>query len=213
MNASSLDSFASVAGAFLPTQRTALHEPGGDLSSSTVLIVDPDPATAEGMAKRLRQVGLGSVLVAVSSQDIDDLLGRGVSGHLVLLSLGFGSECASMVTRLGDGGWNRVVVLLSTLAEIGPVIDAMGAGADGVIVGRHLASPVNEIPSAVSELSAREIEVIRLVAEGRSNAWIGEQLALSGLTVKSHLARIGRKLGTGDRAQMVAVAMRAGVIS
>ena len=118
-----------------------------------------------------------------------------------------------MVTRLGDGGWNRVVVLLSTLAEIGPVIDAMGAGADGVIVGRHLASPVNEIPSAVSELSAREIEVIRLVAEGRSNAWIGEQLALSGLTVKSHLARIGRKLGTGDRAQMVAVEMRAGVIS
>ena len=39
-----------------------------------------------------------------------------------------------------------------------------------------------------------------------------EQLSLSALTVKSHLARIGRKLGTGDRAHMVALAMRAGVI-
>jgi DNA-binding CsgD family transcriptional regulator len=55
--------------------------------------------------------------------------------------------------------------------------------------------------------------VIRLVADGRSNKWIGEQLSLSALTVKSHLARIGRKLGTGDRAHMVALAMRAGVIS
>src|SRR3712207_7679149 len=41
---------------------------------------------------------------------------------------------------------------------------------------------------------------------------IGEALNLSALTVKSHLSRIGRKLGTGDRAQMVALAMRAGVI-
>ena len=42
--------------------------------------------------------------------------------------------------------------------------------------------------------------------------WTGATLSLSALTVKSHLSRIGRKLGTGDRAQMVALAMRAGVI-
>ena len=41
---------------------------------------------------------------------------------------------------------------------------------------------------------------------------IGEALGLSALTVKSHLARIARKLGTGDRAEMVVVAMRAGVV-
>ena len=40
---------------------------------------------------------------------------------------------------------------------------------------------------------------------------IGVALGLSALTVKSHLARIARKLGTGDRAEMVAVSMRAGV--
>ncbi|MDT7591579.1 MAG: hypothetical protein QOH45_1110, partial [Pseudonocardiales bacterium] len=37
-------------------------------------------------------------------------------------------------------------------------------------------------------------------------------MSLSPLTVKSHLARIGHKLGTGDRAHMVALTMRAGVV-
>ena len=62
------------------------------------------------------------------------------------------------------------------------------------------------------ELSAREIEVLQLVADGQSNKEIGEALNLSALTVKSHLSRIGRKVATGDRAQMVALAIRAGVI-
>ena len=61
-------------------------------------------------------------------------------------------------------------------------------------------------------LSGREIEVLALVASGRSNRDIGTELHLSALTVKSHLARIARKMGTGDRAEMVAVALRAGVI-
>lgn len=62
------------------------------------------------------------------------------------------------------------------------------------------------------DLSAREIEVLRLVADGRSNKAIGQAMGLSALTVKSHLARIARKLGTGDRAGMVAVALRGGTI-
>lgn len=67
-------------------------------------------------------------------------------------------------------------------------------------------------PLANRELSAREIEVLRLVAEGQSNKAIGATMGLSALTVKSHLARIARKLGTGDRAGMVAIAMRTGII-
>ena len=63
-----------------------------------------------------------------------------------------------------------------------------------------------------SSLRLRQVRVLQLVADGQSNKEIGEALSLSALTVKSHLSRIGRKLGTGDRAQMVALAMRAGVI-
>jgi DNA-binding NarL/FixJ family response regulator len=76
----------------------------------------------------------------------------------------------------------------------------------------HLAAPGAGLPAGMRNLSDREIEVLRLVADGRSNKAIGETMGLSALTVKSHLARIARKLGTGDRAGMVAVAMRTGII-
>lgn len=61
-------------------------------------------------------------------------------------------------------------------------------------------------------LSQREIDVLQLVADGHSNRAVGEALGLSALTVKSHLARIARKVGTGDRAEMVVIALRAGLI-
>ncbi|MGH3344720.1 MAG: response regulator transcription factor, partial [Carbonactinosporaceae bacterium] len=62
-------------------------------------------------------------------------------------------------------------------------------------------------------LSDREVEVLRLVADGQSNKAIAKTMGLSALTVKSHLARIARKVGTGDRAGMVAFAMRTGIIT
>jgi len=71
---------------------------------------------------------------------------------------------------------------------------------------------VDDKPRAIPALTDREVEVLEWVADGRSNQWIAEQLTLPSRTVKAHLSRIGRKLGTGDRAEMVAIAMRAGVI-
>jgi DNA-binding NarL/FixJ family response regulator len=52
-------------------------------------------------------------------------------------------------------------------------------------------------------LTARELQVLRLVALGLGNKEVGEALKLSALTIKSHLARIARKLGTGRRSEMV----------
>jgi len=62
-------------------------------------------------------------------------------------------------------------------------------------------------------LSAREVEVLQLVAEGYSNGEAGRELGLSAFTIKAHLARIGRRLGSGDRAHLVALAMRTRTIS
>jgi DNA-binding NarL/FixJ family response regulator len=84
----------------------------------------------------------------------------------------------------------------------------------GTAPGMPQAAPAQgqPAPQAYRELSGREVEVLRLVAEGQSNKAIGVAMGLSALTVKSHLARIARKLGTGDRAGMVAVALRTGII-
>jgi DNA-binding CsgD family transcriptional regulator len=61
-------------------------------------------------------------------------------------------------------------------------------------------------------LTHREQEILQLAADGHPNREIAEQLGLSPLTIKSHLGRIGRKLGSGDRAQLVLLALRAGAI-
>ncbi len=62
-------------------------------------------------------------------------------------------------------------------------------------------------------LTARELRILELVADGQSNKAIAERLDLSPMTVKSHLARIAAKLRMGDRAGMVAICMRSGWLS
>ena len=197
----------------LPAQRSPSREtPTTPLRMATVLVIDPDRATREPLKVSLAEIGIGRVLEAPSVAAVEDLVARQISGDLALVSLQLGPEAGRLVHALREAGWPRVIALAPT-ADIGPVIDAVGAGVSGVLIGRRANPASASIPSTIHDLSTREIEVIRLVADGRSNKWIGEQLSLSALTVKSHLARIGRKLGTGDRAHMVALAMRAGVIS
>jgi DNA-binding NarL/FixJ family response regulator len=60
------------------------------------------------------------------------------------------------------------------------------------------------------ELTDRELEVLKLVTKGMSNAEIGEQLFLSEATVKTHLTRILSKLGVRDRVQAVVLAYESG---
>ena len=50
------------------------------------------------------------------------------------------------------------------------------------------------------------------VADGRSNKWIGDRLSLPSVTVKKTLAGIARKFGHGAREELVAIALRAGII-
>ncbi len=200
-------------GMLLPTQRTPTSQPPRSvLRSATVLLVDPDRATREPLKTSLLDVGIGRVIEAPSVAAAEEIAQRQVIGDLALVSLQLGAEAVRLVHLLRDAGWPRTIALAPT-AEIGPVIDAVGSGVSGVLIGRRANPSAAAIPATIHDLSSREIEVIRLVADGRSNKWIGEQLSLSALTVKSHLARIGRKLGTGDRAHMVALAMRAGVIA
>ena len=196
----------------LPGPRTAPEEGAAPWKSSSVLVVDPDQMTRDSLRKALVGVGISKVREATSLEQVRELAANEPGGDLALVSLALGSGAGSAVVALRTAGWSRVVALAPT-ADIGPVIDAVGSGVHGVLIGRRANPAAANVPSAIHELSAREVEVIQLVADGRSNKYIGDKLSLSALTVKSHLARIGRKLGTGDRAHIVALALRAGVVS
>jgi DNA-binding NarL/FixJ family response regulator len=102
-------------------------------------------------------------------------------------------------------------------AAIGAV--ARGEAALDPAVQRHVVAalssdePVSEISSLPDGLTAREAEVLALIAEGLSNAEIAERLVVSPATVKSHINHLFAKANLRDRAQAVTYAYRHGLVS
>lgn len=186
----------------------------------TALVVAESATRRQGLCARLRLLGARDVVEAASGAEARVRAHHDGPRDLVVIEGGLSDGPAlPLLSDLRAAGWKRVV-LLTVRDDAYAVRAAINAGIRCYVVTPEEPTPgpatavtrIRPRGGSPDELSAREVEVLQLVSEGRSNKEIGEALGLSSLTVKSHLARIARKIGTGDRAEMVAHAMRSGLI-
>jgi NarL family two-component system response regulator YdfI len=132
---------------------------------------------------------------------------------VVLLVPGSAAEWADLLRQ----GVKAVLPANATGAQIAAATEAAAAG----LVVLHpsevetmlQAQTANDAPSALPEaLTVREIEVLRLLAEGLSNKEIAARLSVSEHTIKFHVASIMGKLGAASRTEAVMLGIRHGLV-
>lgn len=207
-----------------------------------ILLADDHPVVRAGLASLLADqpdmeiVGMvdspGEAVAAAAAGGID----------LVLMDLRFGDtpgsgeaggvDATRRIRKLEDPPHVLVVTNYST---DGDVVGAVSAGAVGYllkdsspedlihgvrdaargesVLSRQVASKImGRMNNPLTALTPREIEVLTLVAQGRSNREIGTQLFLTEATVKSHMGHVFNKLDVTSRTAAVAAARERGII-
>ena len=146
------------------------------------------------------------------------LVADGSQARVIVLTTFDLDEYVHAAIRAGASGFLLKDVTPAKLVEaIGIVAQGDALLAPSVtrrLLERFAATlPVGDQSSdALAELTAREIEVLRLLAGGLSNAEIAAELVVTEATVKTHISSVLRKLGLRDRVQAVIVAYQTGLV-
>jgi DNA-binding NarL/FixJ family response regulator len=142
----------------------------------------------------------------------------GASARILVLTTFDLDEYVHAAIRAGASGFLLKDVTPAKLIEAIRVVAAGDALLAPSVTRRLLEQFATTLPqrdqssAALSELTARETEVLRLLAAGLSNAEIAASLVVSEATVKTHISSLLRKLGLRDRVQAVILAYESGLV-
>jgi DNA-binding NarL/FixJ family response regulator len=147
------------------------------------------------------------------------LVAQGTEARVLILTTFDLDEYVYDAIRAGASGFLLKDVRPAQLVEAIRVV-AAGDALLAPSVTRRLLDRFAEVlpardqgpPPQLASLTERELEVLRLVAEGLSNAEVAERLFLSETTVKTHVSSVLRKLDLRDRVQAVVLAYEAGLV-
>ncbi|WP_406515144.1 response regulator transcription factor [Streptomyces sp. NBC_00873] len=206
----------------------------------TLVVVDDHPVVRDGL-RGMFDSAPGFEVLGEASNGVEgvDLVAR-LDPDVVLMDLRMpGGGGVAAIAELTRRGARSKVLVLTTYDTDSDTLPAIKAGATGYLLkdapreelftavraaadGRTVLSPAvaSRLVSRVrasgaaghEALSAREREVLELVAKGTSNREIAAELFVSEATVKTHLTHIFAKLGAKDRAAAVATAYERGIL-
>jgi len=207
-----------------------------------ILVADDHPLTRDGIRAALSlDVGLEVVAEASDGQEAVELA-QSLHPDVVVMDVRMprlgGIRATREITAATPD--TRVIILTveETQARVGEAIQAGAAGylvkdVDARELGRavHLAAEGSAVihpnltrqfleeirqltrsEQNVASLSAREVEVLQMIAYGSTNRAVADALRISPQTVKTYLERIFTKLGVSDRTRAVAVALKHGIV-
>jgi DNA-binding NarL/FixJ family response regulator len=146
------------------------------------------------------------------------LTSEGTQTRIVMLTTFDQDEYLYEALRAGTSGFllkaappEQLVAVVRTVAE-GDALLAPAVTQRVIEAFAQRGPPPEELPSALDELTARELEVLRHLARGESNAEIARAFVVEESTVKTHVARVLMKLGLRDRVQAVVYAYESGLV-
>jgi DNA-binding NarL/FixJ family response regulator len=200
-----------------------------------IMIADDHPMMREGIAAALQAEGDMEVVGTAGNGEeaIAQFARHRPDVSLVDLQMPVKDGLDAIVAIRALHPDARVIVLTTFSGDV-RVIGALKAGAAAYLLkdvpGDELARTIRHVYTGASviarvaqqevddhspsdKLSARELDVLRLAANGNSNRAIGDILSISEPTVKSHMSTILVKLGAGDRTHAVTLALKRGYIS
>ena len=203
-----------------------------------VVLVDDQALLREGLELVLGMLpGIEVAGSAAGAGEALELVGR-ERPDVVRMDLRMpGVDGGEATRRIGAVHPDIPVLMLTTYADDASIVAALEAGARGYLTKNARGPQIGEAIAAVlaggsyfdpavqqrlavlatgprrHELTRRELDVLRLIAAGLSNAEIAERLVVTEGTVKTHINNLFAKAGVRDRAQAVAYAYRHGIVS
>lgn len=204
----------------------------------SLLIVDDHPVVREGLAGMLSGQADFNVVARANDGGEAVTLHQHYQPDVTLMDLRMpGTDGVSAIKKIRAHQPSANILVLTTYDSDADIVRAIEAGATGYLLKdtpreelfraiRAAAKGDSVLAPAVAarlmtrmrrpaeeSLSAREIEVLQLVAKGKSNREVGRALHISTATVKTHLIHIFDKLDVDDRTAAVTVALERSIIS
>jgi DNA-binding NarL/FixJ family response regulator len=199
-----------------------------------ILTVDDHPLLREGIATLVNaESDMKIVAEASTGQEAIEQF-RKFRPDVTLMDLQMpGLNGTDAITRIQDEFANARIIVLTTYSGDVQVMRALRAGARAYMLKSHVHRELlatiravhagqKKIPPEVAaelaeyatdeELTRREVDILRLIAEGNGNKQVADRLSIGEATVKSHVTNILGKLHANDRTHAVAIGLRRGII-